>query len=279
MLRFPFSRSLKFSLAFLAILTLGLVACGGDSSNSGNESSDSPTTYYAVTTLSDSGPGSLRAAIGSVNGAPSTQYSGITFSVSGTITLASDLPPITNRVLITGTTAPGYFADQITSPPVVAVNFNNVGTGFHFEKGSEGSGIWALSIYGSTSNAISLEASRISVLSNYIGVNLVDQVVGNAGSSIYIATASTADIIDLDNLSAGNRVDGILEILRARRMQNFQSKFSSARIFLTSTTSRSSCNTCNPSSCPPDICSGYGTPVCCPSGSGSTQCCATGGGR
>jgi hypothetical protein len=62
-------------------------------------------------------------------------------------------------------------------------------------------------------------------------------------------------------------------------MQNFQSKFSSARIFLTSTTSRSSCNTCNPSSCPPDICSGYGTPVCCPSGSGSTQCCATGGGR
>jgi hypothetical protein len=45
------------------------------------------------------------------------------------------------------------------------------------------------------------------------------------------------------------------------------------------TTSRSSCNTCNPSSCPPDICSGYGTPVCCPSGSGSTTCCATGGGR
>jgi hypothetical protein len=44
-------------------------------------------------------------------------------------------------------------------------------------------------------------------------------------------------------------------------------------------TSRSSCNTCNPSSCPPDICSGYGTPVCCPSGSGSTTCCATGGGR
>jgi hypothetical protein len=43
--------------------------------------------------------------------------------------------------------------------------------------------------------------------------------------------------------------------------------------------SRSSCNTCNPSSCPPDICSGYGTPVCCPSGSGSTTCCATGGGR
>jgi hypothetical protein len=277
MLSSSFSRLIKISLVFLAILTLGLVACGDGSGDSDNESSDSTITYYAVTTLSDSGPGSLRAAIGSVNGAPSTQYSGITFSVSGVITLAGDLPPITNKVLINGATAPGYFNDNTTSPPVVAVNFNNVGTGFDFEKGSEGSGIWGLSIYGSTSNAISLTASRISVLSNYIGVNLVDEVVGNAGSSIYIATASTADIIDLDNLSAGNRVDGILEILRARRTQNFQSKFSSARIFLTS--SRSSCNTCNPSSCPPDICSGYGTPVCCPSGTGSTTCCATGGGR
>lgn len=262
---YPFSRMLEISFVFTTILTLGLVACG-DGSNGGSAASDSPSTYYAVTTLSDSGPGSLRAAIDSVNAAPSTQYSGITFSVSGTITLASDLPPITNKVLINGATAPGYFTNNTTSLPVVAVNFNNLGTGFNFDNGSEGSGIWALSIYGSTSNAVSLIASRISVLSNYIGVNLVDQVLGNAGSSIYIATASTADIIDLDNLSAGNGVDGILEILRARRAQY-------------SSTSRSSCNTCNPSSCPPDICSGYGPPVCCPSGSGSTTCCATGGGR
>jgi predicted outer membrane repeat protein len=47
---------------------------------------------YTVTTLNDSGPGSLRQAIEDANNDPSADI--ITFSVSGTITLASTLPLI-----------------------------------------------------------------------------------------------------------------------------------------------------------------------------------------
>ena len=72
-------RSIYF--AFISALSIGLIACGGGSSSSstsgGAPTSNGPSTYYVVSTLSDSGAGSLRTAITSVNSAPSTQYSGI----------------------------------------------------------------------------------------------------------------------------------------------------------------------------------------------------------
>ncbi len=63
-----------------------------------------PTTY-TVSSLADSGAGSLRAAITSVNGDTSADV--IDFSVAGVIQLTSGaLPAITNTVKIDGTTAP-----------------------------------------------------------------------------------------------------------------------------------------------------------------------------
>ena len=58
---------------------------------------------FVVTSLADSGPGSLRQAITDANAAPG--FDTITFALSGTITLALPLPPVTDPagVLIDGT--------------------------------------------------------------------------------------------------------------------------------------------------------------------------------
>lgn len=206
-------RRLYFGLLLSAVL--GLTACGGGGSSS---SSASPSVYYVVSNTNDSGTGSLREAITAVNSSSSSQYSGITFSVAGVITLASDLPAITKRVLIDGGTAPGYIAGNTTTAPLVAVNFNNVASGFNFNSGSSGSGIYALSIYGSNSNGVTLNASNITLLRNYIGLNLSGASGGNAGDGIYIAAASINNVIGSNpnsisglysNVISGNTLNGI----------------------------------------------------------------------
>jgi parallel beta-helix repeat protein len=212
-----FLKSIRFSyLAIVAMTSMALVACGGGGDSS--SSTATPTTNYVVSTLADSGAGSLREAITSVNSAPSTQYSGIIFSVVGQIVLASDLPAITNKVLIDGTTAPGYSAGNTTTAPLVAVNFNSTGSGFNFNSGSAGSGIYALSIIGSNSNGVTLNASNVTLLSNYIGLNLIGTSLANAQDGIYISTASTNNVIGSNpksisglysNVISGNTRHGI----------------------------------------------------------------------
>ena len=205
-------------IGVVAILIASLVACGGGSSSSSSSSTAGPTAFYAVTNTNDSGAGSLREAITSVNASSSTQYSGIYFSVAGVITLASDLPAITKKVLIDGGTAPGYVAGNTTTAPLVAVNFNNVASGFNFNSGSDGSAIYALSIYGSNSNGITLNASNITLLRNYIGLNLSGAAGGNRQNGIYIAAASINNVIGSNpksisglysNVISGNTLNGI----------------------------------------------------------------------
>lgn len=207
------------SASTIALATLGLVACGGgDSSSSTSAPVVTPSVYYTVSNTNDSGTGSLRAAITAVNSASSSQYSGISFSITSVITLASDLPAITNKVLIDGGTAPGYVAGNTTTAPLVAVNFNNVASGFTFNSGSAGSGINALSIIGSNSNGITLNASNIVLLRNYIGLNLSGVAAANAKDGIYISTTSTNNIIGTNpnsisglysNVISGNTQNGI----------------------------------------------------------------------
>lgn len=189
---------------------------GGDSG--GSSAAATPSVYYTVTNTNDSGTGSLRDAITSVNASSTSQYSAITFSVAGVITLKSDLPALTKKVLIDGTTAPGYAAGNTTTAPVVAVNFDNAGAGFIFDSGSAGSGIYALSIIGSGSNGITLNAGSIVLLGNYIGVNLSGAAAGNARSGIYIAATSTNNTIGSNpksisglysNVISGNTLHGI----------------------------------------------------------------------
>ena len=198
-----------------------LISCGGGGDSGGGSSSSAvatPSVYYTVTNTNDSGAGSLREAITSANSAPASQYSGIAFSVTGVITLASDLPAITKKVLIDGTSAPGYVSGNTTTAPLVAVNFNNAGSGFNFNSGSAGSGISGLSIYGSKTNGVTLNDSGIVLLKNYIGLNLSGAAGGNMGNGIYIASTSINNVIGSNpksisglysNVISGNTLNGI----------------------------------------------------------------------
>ena len=88
-----------------------------------------PTAYaqaaLTVTTLSDSGIGSLRQAILDANAAAG--HDTITFSVTGTITLASSLPDITGDLTITGPGAASLAIDGAGSyRPFTIANSTNV---------------------------------------------------------------------------------------------------------------------------------------------------------
>ncbi len=144
-----------------------------------------------VTSTKDSGSGSLRTAIKRANkrGAGSTTQ--IVFAVSGTITLKSDLPAIVRRVVIDGTSAPGYVAG---GAPAVGLNANDH-RAVRFAPGSDNSQLLALSVTKASGNGVTLTASKITLNYNYIGLTASGQTTGNRG--------------DLAASSSGNRGDGI----------------------------------------------------------------------
>lgn len=203
----------SFYLLATLLIALFLTACGGSGNSS--SSADNPTVTYAVTNLYDSGEGSFRQAIINANAAPTGQYSGISFSVDGTITLASNLPAITSRVLIDGTTAPGFSA---TTGPTVQLDFGGLYNGIIFNSGSSRSGLSGLAIIRSSSNGITLNAGEIALMLNQIGVNLNGIAAGNNGAAIYIASTSNNNRIGsnpnsasdyFSNLLSGNEGPGI----------------------------------------------------------------------
>src|ERR1700761_2572928 len=95
-----------------------------------------------VTTLSNAGTGSLRAAINSANGTSPGKSTLIVFAVHGTITLASALPAIVRQVAIDATTAP---TPVTGGPPVVAINCNRY-LGLRFAVGSGGSQLLGVAV-------------------------------------------------------------------------------------------------------------------------------------
>ncbi len=86
---------------------------------------------FTVSNLDDSGAGSLRAAIEASNATPAGQANTISFTLGGTIVLASDLPAITNPTsIIAGSTATG-------TPPSIGLDCNG-NAGLVFDAGSQG---------------------------------------------------------------------------------------------------------------------------------------------
>lgn len=170
----------------------------------------------AVTNLNDSGSGSLRAAIAQVSSGPRDSATTISFSVNGTITLASDLPPISKPVTIDGTSAPTYVVSNAPTP-VVEVNGNGHGT-FRFVKGSTGSKLLGIAVGNSAGNGVTLGANSITLNNNFIGLNLAGTAAENRGDGVYISPASSRNLIGLNssgtvgvvsNVISGNRGAGI----------------------------------------------------------------------
>ena len=169
---------------------------------------------FTVTNLNDAGSGSLRAAIGEANLDISGTPSVISFSVNGTIALASDLPPISHRIQIDATSAPTYTSG---GAPVVELDCNSH-AGLTFATGSAGSRLLGLAIGHADGNGVTLDAGSITLDKNYIGLNLAGAIFGNSGDGVYASSNSSNNLIGfnptaatgvLSNVISGNDGNGI----------------------------------------------------------------------
>ncbi len=159
---------------------------------------------YIVSTLADSGPGSLRAAITAAN--LDSGASTIDFAVGGTITLASALPTISHAVTIDATSEPDYVSG---GPPVVLLNCNS-NAGLTFGTGSDGSKLLGLAIVQAEGNAVTLDAGSVTVADNYIFLNTGDGIfVSSTSSNNRIGVNPIAASGVVSNLISGNGGNGI----------------------------------------------------------------------
>jgi hypothetical protein len=170
----------------------------------------SAPSAFLVTNLNDAGPGSLRQALLDANGRPGPDR--IQFRVAGEIRLTSGaLPAVTDTVNLDCTTAPGF-----AGAPVVEVNANRF-AGLRFNGGSTGSALKSLAIVNAAGDGVTLDAPRITVVGNYIGLELDGSTAaGNRGNGLTINASSTDDIIGgagigtgPSNVIAANRDNGI----------------------------------------------------------------------
>jgi parallel beta-helix repeat protein len=168
-----------------------------------------------VTTLSDTGAGSLRAAIDSANAAPAGNSTLISFGINGTITLSGPLPAIVRKVAIDATSAPTHVSG---GPPVVALDCNGH-HGLLFAAGSGGSQLLGVAVDDANGNGVTLDAGQVTLNDDYIGLNLAGAAVPNRGNGIYVSAASARNFIGLNgsrasgvvaNVISGNRGSGIM---------------------------------------------------------------------
>jgi parallel beta-helix repeat protein len=159
-----------------------------------------------VTSLGNSGPGSLRAAITRADaGSPGTSAV-IRFAVHGTITLASQLPAISRTVTIDATTAPTHVSG---GPPVLEIDCNRHG-GLRFAAGSDGSQLWGVAVDDASGNGITLAAGSITLNDNYVGLDLAGAAFRNRGSGVYVSRASSRNLIGLNTPGASGVVANVI---------------------------------------------------------------------
>ena len=150
---------------------------------------------FTVTTLGDPGLGtSFRNTINSSNSTPGTDT--IRFAVSGTITLNTGLPALTDRVFIDGTSAPGYTG---CGDPVITINGASAGVvnGIQLLFGASGSTLSALNIRSFQLNGVQLIDSDANTIRGcYIGTNTAGTLAfQNGANGIQIEAGSDFNII------------------------------------------------------------------------------------
>jgi parallel beta-helix repeat protein len=167
---------------------------------------------FVVADLNDAGAGSLRQALLDANHTSGSAV--IDFQVAGTIRLTSGpLPPVTTRVNIDGTSAPGF--EPIQGTPVVAIDYHGF-AGLEFDTGSAGSALRSLSLTSASGAGVSLHDPKITVVGNFIGVQMDGETRrGNSGPGVQIDAASSGDTIGGStprerNLISGNHGDGLV---------------------------------------------------------------------
>ncbi len=159
-----------------------------------------------VTNRSDSGAGSLRAAIKAADATPPGMSTLINFSVAGTITLASRLPAISRKVKINAASAPGYVSG---GPPVLEVNCH-ARAGLRFAAGSRGSQLLGVAVDNASGDGVTLDAGPITLNHNYIGLNLHGKASGNHGDGVYVSARSRNNFIGLNDSGASGVVANVI---------------------------------------------------------------------
>ena len=170
------------------------------------------SSTLVVTNTNDSGLGSLRAAMIDSNSSSGMQT--ITFNISGsgphTINLATDLPNITDTVIIDGSSEPDYVAGT----PVIEINGGGTLTdGLFLDSGSAGSTIRGLIINQFTDDGIDIESANNTIVGNWIGLNntgTADQ--GNGDEGIEITTSGNivgGTTVAERNVISGNDQRGV----------------------------------------------------------------------
>lgn len=146
-------------------------------------------TSTTVTSLADSGPGSLRAAIELANASEPGFM--IEFGIAGRIPLASALPAVTNEVDIDASGAPGYSAG---GAPVVEIDHDGK-AGLVFASGSSGSSLAAVAVTNAGSDGVTIRSSEVLLDGNFIGITPGGVPAGNLGDGVELAAGSSKNMI------------------------------------------------------------------------------------
>lgn len=171
---------------------------------------------FTVTTIADSGPGSLRQAILDANARVGAD--GIRFSIqaSSVIALLSPLPAITDSLVINGPLTNGPSGtDRISIDGTQAVGSSglNDGSGLMLVgPGASGSSISGLAIYGFDAAGIEIvNCTGVKVLSNYLGLKPNGDAVTERMSEGVLISGGKNNVIGLfagSDLAGGNAIGG-----------------------------------------------------------------------
>src|SRR5262249_618290 len=133
---------------------------------------------FTVTTVADSGIGSLRQAILDADQNPDSNT--ILFNIpSGPFRISptAALPPISHPVLLDGTSQPGYVGVPIIR--IDGATNSLAGDGLVLATGSDLSRIRGLDIFGFASGAgIHVQSAQTVIQSNYLGTNVAGTAAG-----------------------------------------------------------------------------------------------------
>jgi len=172
---------------------------------------------FIVSTLADSGLGSLRSTLEDANSI--IGFDTISFAsnlVGGTVSLASALPTITDQVSLSGIISS-------TGSPQIGIDFNN-NEGLIFNGGAGFSSLKGFSLGDAAGDGVTLKAGGITVQNNYIGVGL-DGVTGiaNRGNGIFIDQDSGNNLIGtLDPLTGIPLAQQVSNVISANRGNGIQ---------------------------------------------------------
>lgn len=153
---------------------------------------------FAVTTIDDSGPGSLREAVIQANALPGPDS--ISFSIPGegvhTISPVSALPSLLDEVSLDATTQPGYSGE-----PLIEIDGALAGQGVTGLQVNAPSVIKGFAINSFGDRGIRVDASDVQIVENFLGTDS-SGVVAKGGGSVWLSSGVNARVAN--NLISGN---------------------------------------------------------------------------